>query len=139
MEALFPFDSPTTVYSLDFTQHLVLVPVPSHTRLAVSLFPACATAPCNQRRGKQRVGIFPRSEGENALNRRAQYGLRSAAESDTEASVSVIRDHCPQQGPGTGHWRTCRGQDSLLHSSGRGFPNVACDLTKWQYPLLLFL
>ena len=70
---LFPFDSPTTDYSLDFTQHWVLVPIPFHTRQAVSQFPACATVPCNQHRGKPHVGIFPRSEGENALNRRAQY------------------------------------------------------------------
>ena len=42
----------------------------------MSLFSACATAPCNQRRSKKPVGIFPRSEGENALNRRAQYGCR---------------------------------------------------------------
>ena len=28
----------------------------------------------DQRRVKQRVGIFPRSDGENAVNRRAQYG-----------------------------------------------------------------
>ena len=40
----------------------------------MSLFPACDTVPCNQRRGKQCVGIFPRYEGEKALNRRAQYG-----------------------------------------------------------------
>ena len=71
--ALFPFDLPTTDYSLDFTKILVLVPIPFRARLAVSLFPACATALCNQHRGKQRIGIFPRSEGENALNRRAQY------------------------------------------------------------------
>ena len=62
---------PTT---LDFTQHWVLVPIPFRARLAVSLFPACATAPCNQRRVHQRVGIFPRSRGENVVTRRAQYG-----------------------------------------------------------------
>ena len=71
--ALFPFDSPTTDYSLDFTQHWVLVPIPFCARLAVSLFPACATAPCNQRRLHQHVGIFPKY-GENAVTRRAQYG-----------------------------------------------------------------
>ena len=59
---------------LYFTQHLVLVPVPFRARLAVSLFPACATVPCNQRRGKHRIAIFPRSKGEHAVNRRAQYG-----------------------------------------------------------------
>ena len=68
------FDLPTTDYSLDFSQHWVLVPVPFCARLAESLFPACATAPCNQRRDHQRVGIFPRSWEENGVNRRAQYG-----------------------------------------------------------------
>ena len=51
----------------------------------MSLFPASTTAPCNQRRGKQRVGIFPRSEGENAINKRAQYGR---TERDGEWTVS---------------------------------------------------
>ena len=42
------------------TQHWVLGPVPFCVRLAVSLFPACATAPCNQRRVHQRVEILGR-------------------------------------------------------------------------------
>ena len=70
---LSPFDSPTTNYSCDFTQHWDLVPNPFCVRLAVSLFPACATVPYNQCRIHQHIGIFPRSEGENAVTRRAQY------------------------------------------------------------------
>ena len=64
-----------TNYSLDFNQNWVMHLVPFSPRLAVSLFPACASAsaPCNQRSVHKCVGIFPRSEGENALNRRAQY------------------------------------------------------------------
>ena len=37
---LFQFDSPTTNYSVGFTQNLFLLPVPFCTKLAVSLFPA---------------------------------------------------------------------------------------------------
>ena len=72
--ALFLFDPPITNYSLDFTQHYVLVPVPFCVRLAVSLFPACATESSNQPDAKQCVGIFPSCWGENAVNRRVQYG-----------------------------------------------------------------
>ena len=53
----------------------------------MSLFPACTTALCNQCRGKQCVGIFPRSEGENAVTRRAQDGCTGAAES---GSISCL-------------------------------------------------
>ena len=73
---LFSFYPSAANYSLGFTQNWFLGRALFCARLAVSLFPACATAPCNQRRGKQRVGIFPRSEREIAVNRRAQYGQR---------------------------------------------------------------
>ena len=75
LRPLSPFDSSAAAYSLDFTQHWGLVPVPFRARQAVSLCPACATPPCNQRWVHQRiVAIFPRSGGENAITRRAQYG-----------------------------------------------------------------
>ena len=53
-------------------------------------FPACATAPYNHRRVHQHVGIFPRCRGENAVNRRAQYGPRARTLDDTPVSIGYI-------------------------------------------------
>ena len=81
IHALFSFYLSAADYSLGFTQNWFLGCSPVRARLAVSLFSACATVPCNRHRGKQHVGNFPRSVGEIAVNRRAQYGLWGAAQS----------------------------------------------------------
>ena len=44
------------------------------TVASYELITTCCTQPTNQNGDKQRVGIFHISEGENAVNRRAQYG-----------------------------------------------------------------
>ena len=75
--------------------------------------------PCNQRRGKQRVGIFHISERENAVNRRAQYGSNGCtAESEEipQNSLFSLTFHKEPQNP-LSDW-------SLIMGRGRA--------TKWD-------
>ena len=56
----------------------------------MNLFPTRASAPCNQCRGKQHLGIFPRSEGEKAPNRGAQYGCMERDGEGVKGCMEII-------------------------------------------------
>ena len=57
----------------------------------MSLFPACATGPCNQHRVHQYLETFPRSRGENAVTKIAQYGRTEHGEECGKSGVATIR------------------------------------------------
>ena len=78
----------------------------------MSLFPASATAPCNQHRVHQHVGIFPRSKGE-MVTRRTQRASLGHTERGGDAAGLISVPVTPEEGA----------TFSLSHYFGEGVQN----------------